>query len=369
LRLAIDAVRRDEWLHCFRLGIFAAGALWDSEALHDLSTRQVQLARDVGALTKLPLALYQLGAYETTVGHFAAAEACFDEACEIAASTGNRALASPDGPMTVFVEAWRGRDVRALAETCAGNAAARGLTVVWRYVKYALAVLENGLGRYPAALVASRAAVEPESALSTPFAELVEAATRTGELDLGASALQHLEAGTVAGGTAWGLGTLAQARALLAPDDAAEKLYREAIDHLTRCRVTPQLARARLVYGEWLRRQRRPGDAREQLQSAYDMLSSMGAMAFAERARAELLATGGVARRGDTAAELTLTHQEARIADLAGGGVSNPQIAASLFISTRTVEYHLHKVFRKLGISSRRELGEALSVPRGRRPR
>jgi DNA-binding CsgD family transcriptional regulator len=223
-------------------------------------------------------------------------------------------------------------------------------------MKYALAVLENGLGRYPAALAAARDAVEPESAISTPFAELAEAAARTGELDIAASAVRRLEAATLAGGTAWGLGTLAQARALLAPDEEAEKLYREAIDHLTHCSVTPQLARARLVYGEWLRRRRRPLDAREQLRSAHNMLGSMGAMAFAERARAELRAAGGggVSRTGAT--QLLLTPQEARIADLAGAGVSNRQIAAQLFISPRTVEYHLHKVFRKLGISSRGEL-------------
>jgi DNA-binding CsgD family transcriptional regulator len=356
LRLAIDAVRREEPLHCFRLGIFAASALWDAGALHDLSTRQVQIARDVGALTRLPLALHQLGAYEATVGHFAAAAACFDEASEIAAAAGNRAFAVRDGPMTVLVGAWRGHDVRAHAEACARDAAARGMTVVWRYMKYALAVLENGLGRYPAALAAARDAVEPESAISTPFAELAEAAARTGELDLAVSAVRRLEAATLAGGTPWGLGTLAQARALLAPDDQAEELYREAIDHLTHCSVTPQLARARLVYGEWLRRRRRPLDAREQLRSAHNMLGSMGATAFAERARAELRAAGGGGVARAVATQVLLTPQEARIADLAGAGVSNRQIAAQLFISPRTVEYHLHKVFRKLGISSRGEL-------------
>jgi DNA-binding CsgD family transcriptional regulator len=328
--------------------------------------RQVQLARDAGALTRLPLALYQLGAYETNAGRFAAAVACFDEAGEIAASVGNRSLATREGPMTVLVEAWRGRDVRALAETCARDAAGRGLTGVWRYVKYALAVLENGLGRYAAALAGAQDAVHPETAITSPFPELAEAAARTGATDLAASAVKRLADATLPSGTPWGLGALAQARALVAPDSEAEQLYRDAIDHLTRCDVAPQLGRAKLLYGEWLRRQRRTGEAREQLRSAHELLGSMGAAGFAGRARAELLATGVRITPRATETEFLLTPQEARIAELARAGSSNPQIAAQLFISRRTVEYHLHKVFRKLGVSSRAELDEAFPTEPGR---
>jgi ATP/maltotriose-dependent transcriptional regulator MalT len=191
--------------------------------------------------------------------------------------------------------------------------------------------------------------------------ELIEAATRSGKSDLAAEALRQLSDATRASGTDWALGAEAYARALLSENEVAEDHYREAIERLARTRARAWLARAHLVYGEWLRRQKRRLDAREQLRSAYEMLAAMGAEAFAERARRELLATGESARKRTVETLGDLTAHEAQIARLARDGLSNPEIGAQLFISPRTVQYHLHKVFGKLDISSRNQLEAALS--------
>ena len=229
---------------------------------------------------------------------------------------------------------------------------------------YAIAVLNNGLGRYEAAADGAKRGSDAGdwgyAGASLP--ELVEAATRSGQPDIAAAALPRLEERTRAAGTDWALGVLARSQALVREGDAADALYREAIERLERTRIRVELARARLLYGEWLRRENRRVDAREQLRAAHDAFSRFGAEAFAERARRELAATGeSVVRRTAETREL-LTHQEAQIARLASDGHSNPEIGAQLFISPRTVEYHLHKVFGKLGINSRRELRGALAT-------
>jgi DNA-binding CsgD family transcriptional regulator len=265
----------------------------------------------------------------------------------------------------LIASAWRGRSTEAqdLAEACMREAFAQQLGLHVAVAHYAIAVLEIGLGRYEAALTAAREVGEEPAlfVVTSTLPELIEAAVRTGERELAAAAVGRLSERTRPSGTDWALGLLARSRALLEEGTRAEKLYRKAIEHLRRSRAAPQLARAHLVYGEWLRRERRRREAREQLRTARDMFIFMGAQAFAERARVELTATGEHTRRrvGEAAAD-ALTGQEARIAHLVSDGASNAEIAAQLYISPRTVEYHLHKVFRKLGVSSRTQLARAL---------
>ena len=228
-------------------------------------------------------------------------------------------------------------------------------------------MLYNGLGRYEDAIgPAERASEHPEDLWFHNFGlvELIEAAVRNGEAEQAAHALGRLSEMTRAGGTDWALGIEARSRALLNEGEAAERLYREAIDRLSRTRVRTELGRAHLLYGEWLRRERRRLDAREQLRTAHEMFVGMGVEAFAGRAERELVASGERARKRTVETREDLTAQEAQIARLARDGLSNPEIGARLFISPRTVEYHLHKVFAKLQIGSRIELKEALPSER-----
>jgi DNA-binding CsgD family transcriptional regulator len=227
---------------------------------------------------------------------------------------------------------------------------------------FTAALLYNGLGRYAEAMAEAEQACEHEDlgVISWALTELIEAAARCGRDEIARNALERLSLTAQAGGTDWALGVEARSRALISQDDAADALYREAIGRLRRTRVRVELARSHLVYGEWLRRQRRRLEARQQLLTAYEMLSEMGAEAFAERARRELAATGETARKRTDETRDELTAQEAQIARLARDGMSNPEIGAELFISPRTVKYHLRKVFTKLDISSRQELGTAL---------
>jgi DNA-binding CsgD family transcriptional regulator len=351
-------VSTDEELRWLWLTSRVAMKLWDDESWYVLSTRAVQLARDVGTLTVLPHALTLHAGIQIFAGEFATAEALRDETREVTAAIG-----APDvAYIRLILAGWRGQqaEMPQLIEATERDAIARGEGRTIGAADYAAAVLYNGLGRYTDGLAAARRSSEhPEELVFATWGwfELVEAATRSGKSDLAADALGQLSEATRAAGTDWSLGVEAHSRALLSEDEVAEDLYREAIERLARTRVRAWLARAHLVYGEWLRRQRRRLDAREQLRTAHDMLAAMGAEGFAGRAARELLATGETARRVTAETRSGLTAQEAQIARLARDGLSNPEIGARLFISPRTVEYHLHKVFGKLNISSRTELG------------
>jgi ATP/maltotriose-dependent transcriptional regulator MalT len=296
-------------------------------------------------------------------GNFAAAASLIEEAEAITEATGMQlAVYAP-----LALAAFRGRQRRAseLIETATKDLVRRGEGAGLTFVQWTNAVLYNGLGRYEDALAAAqRTGEEPQERrwwVSTwATVELIEAATRSGVPEHTAGALEQLSEATRASGSDWALGVEAWARALLSDGKTAERLYREAIDRLDGTRVQFALARAHLLYGEWLRRENRRVDAREQLRTAHEMLSSMGAEAFAERAARELRATGENVRKRTADTRGQLTAQETQIARLAADGYSNPEIGAQLFISPRTVEYHLHKVFSKLAIGSRAELPHVL---------
>jgi DNA-binding CsgD family transcriptional regulator len=278
----------------------------------------------------------------------------------IAEATGN----PPVAHNAMMLAAWRGqeREASGLIEATGPEATGRGLGRLASFAAYARSVLYNGLGRYDAARDAARQAFEPNHLGYGPLVvpELAEAAARTGDMTLVTAMLEWLSERTSVVPTDWALGIEARTRALLSEGEAAESCYRESIERLSRTRVRAQLARGHLLYGEWLRRERRRAEAREQLRTAHEMLDAMGIGAFAERARRELLATGETARKRTVEIAVELTGQEAQVARLAREGLSNPQIGARLFISTRTVQYHLGKVFAKLGISSRAQLEQAL---------
>jgi DNA-binding CsgD family transcriptional regulator len=341
----------------------AASALWDDDTWRAMLVRQVRLAREAGALDQLPIMLGALGTAVAWSGDFAVAAALNAEADAVCEVTGSRAA-----PFTAMMLAsLRGRQAEAtpLIEGTIAEATAEGQGIAVAYAHWAAAILANGLGRYGDALAAARQASEDTSTLYISMwalPELIEAATRTGDTGIAGDALTRLAQFTRAGGTDFGLGVEARCRALVSAGETAESLYREAIDRLGRTRLRPELARAHLLYGEWLRRENRRADAREQLRTAHDMLAAMGAEAFAERAGHELLAAGETVRQPTAEPVSELTAQEAHIARLAVDGHTNPEIAAQLFLSARTVEWHLRKVFTKLGIGSRRELREGLSA-------
>jgi DNA-binding CsgD family transcriptional regulator len=264
----------------------------------------------------------------------------------------------------LVLAAWRGRarGQRELIQTTIREARSRGEGIGLAICEYARAVLSNGLGRYEEALVAARSASEYQEVVGENWglSELVEPATRTGNFELAADAMSRLTSKAQASGADWALGIEARSRALLSEGDVAEAGFGEAIGHLSRTRVRAELARTHLLYGEWLRRANRRVDARRELSGAYEMFGAMGMEAFAERARQELLATGATVHKRSLEARDELTPQEAHIARLARDGLSNPEIGAQLFISARTVEWHLRKVFTKLGISSRKQLRTAM---------
>ncbi len=341
------------------LAPLAGSAVWDDEGWR-LIERPVQLARDTGALDQLPILLNQLAVGAVWRGDFAAAAALIAEADAVCEATGSHIA-----PSAMRLAAFRGREaeaaplIQATIEQAPGRG--QGSAVTWAY--WMAAVLYNGLGRYAEALAAARKASGHRLVHVSIWAlpELVEAAVRTGDTGLASEALEQLAEWTRASGTDWGLGVEARCRALLSDGEAADRLYREAIDRLGRTRIRPELARAHLLYGEWLRRQRRRTDAREQLHAAWQLLGEIGMEAFAERARHELRATGATAGRRAVTVRVELTVQEAQIARLAADGLSNPEIGTRLFLSPRTVQYHLGKVFTKLGITSRAQLSRALS--------
>jgi ATP/maltotriose-dependent transcriptional regulator MalT len=334
--------------------------LWDAESWQALAARQVRIARDTGALVHLQFALNMLAWARLVAGDLTASALLLQEDRLIAEATGNPALAYPE----MVLAAWRGHEPEASEriDAIAREATARGLGTVVNYAAYASSVLNNGLARHDVARDAARQAFERDQLGYGPFVipELAEAASRTGDVALVRAALAWLSERTRVTPTPWALGIEARVRALLSDGEEAERLYRESIDHLGRTSVRVELARAHLLYGEWLRRERRRVDAREQLRTAHDLLSAMGAEAFAERARRELLATGETIRKRTVETRDELTAQETQIARLARDGLSNPEIGTRLFISPRTVKYHLRKVFIKLDISSRNELDRVL---------
>jgi DNA-binding CsgD family transcriptional regulator len=363
-----DDLSNDEALRWLWLACVTAIQLWDEESWRVLSDRYVQLARDAGALTVLPLALNYCAGCRVLAGEFAAADALGEDAREV-----SLAIANPDVSISsVFLAGWRGREVEALRliEASDRDAAGRGEGRRIGASRYATAVLYNGLGRYERALAAAQAALEYPLELATSrwaLSEEIEGATRIAKPEPAARALVQLSETTRASGTEWALGIEARSRALMSEGEIAEGLYREAIDRLGRTRVRSELARAHLLYGEWLRRERRRRDAREQLRTAHDLFAEFGMEAFAERARVELEATGERARRRTVETRDDLTTREAQISRLAADGATNQEIAAQLFISPSTVDYHLRKAFRKLGVKSRTQLARHLLQPGTRR--
>jgi DNA-binding CsgD family transcriptional regulator len=366
LRPAVAAFRAgdlnlEDELRWFFVACHAAHDLWDDEGWYALSARHLQLARDVGALSVLPLALAQRVGVHLHAGEFEAAASLVEETAAITEATRN------DLPpySALALAGWQGRaaDAAGLIRAAIDELTIRGEGMGLGLVLHTSAVLSNGLGRYQDALTAA----EEASAYPHEFgfanwglAELVEAAVRCGETARAAVAVERLARTTRPTGTPWGLGIEARSRALVSDGEAAELLYREAIDRLGQCRGAMALARAHLVYGEWLQRESRRADARAQLRKAYDMFARMGAEAFAERARGELLASGESIRKRAADVPDELTEQERQIARRARDGKSNSEIGAELFLSPRTVEWHLRKVFTKLGITSRRQLRTAL---------
>jgi DNA-binding CsgD family transcriptional regulator len=365
LRRALTLLRDMTAARLLTIGCHAAVELLDDEALYDLVTRRVDVAsREGGPGVLAPALNYRGAVYETLVGRFDVAAVDVRHAADIAGVEGNLGLGSRGRLGQLIVDAWCGRERRTHrhVRAAAGDAAARGQAAELGFAQYALAVLENGLGHYDLALTAARAACEERASYVTAFAlpELIEAAVRSREPDLARSALRQFEEAASASGTEWAQGMVARSRALQAQPFAAEALYEAAIDHLKRCRARPQLARTRLMYGEWLRRRRRRLDARAQLTVAYEMLRGMGADAFAARAQLELVATGGRVPEPKGTVLDALTPHEQRIALLVADGGSNPTIALQLGVSVRTVEYHVHKIFRKLAVGSRTELAHRL---------
>ena len=339
--------------------------LWDDESWQVLSARHVTLAREAGALTVLPQALDMHAASLVCAGDLAGGQALADEAEAIAEAVGSAPLADA----SLFLAGWRGDESAGLGRIAAAidDAADRGEESTITIAEYAAAVLYNGLGRHEPAMAAARRASEhhPAGAYALALVEFVEAAVRSGHAESAPAALERFHTATAASGTDWGLGVEARTRALLLEGEEAEAAHREAIERLARTRARADLARAHLLYGEWLRRSRRRLDGRAQLRTAHELFAGMGAEAFADRAARELHATGETARKRtvDTAGELT--SQEFQVARLARDGLSNPEIGARLFISPRTVQYHLRKVFGKLDISSRSQL-EFVLPPDGR---
>jgi DNA-binding CsgD family transcriptional regulator len=374
LRRAVSAFRgtdvsTEEGVRWLWLACRAALILWDYDSFDALSDRQVRLASDAGALIALPIAFNMRSTAYLYAGEFAPAASMAAQAESVTEATGSSI--APYG--AVALAAYRGREAPAaqLIQTATDDAERRGEGRALSFIGWAAGVLYNSLGRHEEALAAAQPASDDSPAVqfaAWALVEVVEAAVRGGVPERAVDPVQRLSDIARACRTDWALGIEARSRALVSDGAAAENLYREAIDRLGRARLRVELGRAHLVYGEWLRRQRRRRDARDQLASAFEIFDAIGAAAFADRARTELRATGGSARQQTVEAPDTLTAQEALIARLAGDGASNPEIAAQLFISPATVAYHLRKVFTKLGISSRSQLAPALPAQPGAAP-
>ena len=368
LKRALDAVREEDilpnrgfrWLYLAQL---AAMELWDYEALRELAVRAVQLIRDVGALAAVPTALTMSSVVRTLAGELATASALIDERRIITEAIGS----SDDAPYSAIqLAAWQGREAELseLIDVTLERVVPRGEGIAVSSTQWARAVLYNGLGRYESASAAAQQVTEPprkfDQASTQALSELVEAATRSGDTEVARAALARFSDSVSASGSDWGLGLEARCRALLSQGEDAERLYLEATERLGRTRVRGEHGRAHLLYGEWLRRTGRRVEAREQLRKSHQMLIDMGIEGFAARARQELFATGEKVRTRTVGGGDEMTAQERQIAQLARDGLTNPEIGARLFLSPRTVEWHLRKVFGKLGIRSRQELERAL---------
>jgi DNA-binding CsgD family transcriptional regulator len=357
-----DEASRWAWLAAARSGVMVALELWDAESAHALAARQVRFARETGALVRLQFALRLLAWTHLPAGELSQIALLLEEDRLITEATGNPSLPT----LELALAAWRGHEAQALEliEASLREATSRGMRGTVSLADLASSVLYNGLGRYEAARDAAWRAFERNEFAQGPFlvVELAEAASRTGDQNLLRLALEWLSDRVRVTPTAWALGIEARVRALLSEGEVAESHYRESIMRLDRSRVRVEFARGHLLYGEWLRRENRRADAREELRAAHAMLVAMGAEAFAERARRELLATGETVRTRSIETGDDLTAQAALIAQLARDGLSNPEIGTRLFISPRTVQYHLRKVFIKLGISARNELDRALAA-------
>jgi DNA-binding CsgD family transcriptional regulator len=366
LRRALDAygigMSVDEELRWHWLASVVARLVWDDRRWESHSDGHVRLARGVGALSELPLALNARAIMMLFAGDLtAAASLVLELQAATEATDSNLAQYANLG-----LAAFRGAQAEAVAliDVMVSDAARRGEGTAITFAEWASAVLNNGVGDYETAMTAAqRASERAGEQVSATWAavELIEAAVRSGNSELASGTYRRLAEMTSASGTDWALGVEARSRALLSEGDGAEHLYRESIDRLGRTRMRADHARAHLLYGEWLRRERRRVDAREQLRIAHDTLEAVGMDAFAERAGRELNATGETARKRNVASgDEQLTAQEAQIARMARDGLSNPEIAVRMFISARTVQYHLSKVFTKLGIASRAQIAGVL---------
>ena len=360
LRLAQGAIEGEvsptEQLRWLWGATVATQYLWDDEGWERLADLHLQLVRETGALSELPIALSHRGQMHVLAGELALAASHQEALREATELTGSHLAPYHE----VSLAAMRGREVdaRQLFDTARNELIRRGEGAGLSFLDRAESVLYNGLGRYAEALAAARRVVGHTELVTSNWAmpELIEAAVRVGSFDLAAETYQHLTNRTSESGTEWALGIAARSHALLADDEHADNLYAEAIERLGRTRVAVDLARAHLLYGEWLRRRRRRLDARNELRIAHEMFTGFGMEAFAERARVELLASGETARKRAAQTLDQLTPQESQVARLAAKGNTNREIAAQLFISTSTVEYHLHKAFRKLDVKSRTQL-------------
>jgi len=359
---AAGGVRPDDEIRWLWLACDCAAELWDDVSWDALSARFLTRVREAGALGELPLALNHRSAFLVLAGELAEGAALVDEAQDVSEMTGSNLV--PYGAL--LLAAWRGdgSEVDRLVGTSLREARHRGEGIGVGVVESARAVMGNGAGRPgDAGTAAASASAFPDDLVSTYWGltELVEAAARLGDRGRAGTALERLTAAARASGTDWALGLEARCRALLATGERAEDLYREAIDRLARTRIRTDLARAHLLHGEWLRREERQAEARDSLSRAHEMFATMGSEAFAERAASQLRATGGSVRRRAVSTSAPLTPHESQVARLARDGLSNVEIGARLFLSPRTVEWHLAHVFTKLGITSRRDLGRALT--------
>jgi DNA-binding CsgD family transcriptional regulator len=360
-RLAGKKIPPKERLRWLWQGCVVALEIWDDECADLLSHHSVEIARETGTLSELALALSARTPVLVFCGELSAAAAAVAETNSVQEASG--IVSAPYGAL--ILQAWQGRarETRELIAMTLREAGARGEGIGVAICEYARAVLCNGRGEYEEALIAAASASEHREVVAENWglSELIEPATRTGRSDLAHEALDRLSRKARATRTDWALGIEARSRALLHDGGDADGWFRDAIDHLGRTRVRAELARTQLLYGEWLRRENRRLDARAQLRAAHDQFTSTGMEAFAKRASSELLATGERARKRTVETRDDLTAQERQIAQLARDGLSNSEIGARLFLSPRTVEWHLHKVFSKLGIRSRRDLVDALA--------